>query len=213
MNSGSLSSKFRSCCFAVIVFTIGVMSCGVYWIDSHEVGVSINLWQQSLFQELHPGLHFRAPFLSRVTKHPLSDSVILGDYQLGHFNEIKHIEGITRDGYKVILHLIIRWEFDRETASKLLEQFIGHFPRDYMEFHIRQYCLSKLRQVNHTEFSALNYPDCLAIWSDECQSHLLERGFKLATLEFATFNSQQPGVYPASEYDREQYRLLNSYEE
>lgn len=203
-----LKGFFRVLLLAPVLFSAGLMVSGITCIPDGATGVRKALWSDTRISVLGPGVHIYFPLTHRIKTFDLSGNIKLGNYFLGNFREMKAIEGLTTDGYKVTLHLTATWAVTPKTAEALLKRFDGELPEPYFEYHIRETIRRMIPRANRRSFEGTAVNQFLKAAENQSKTVLSTKGFPLESIELQIMDDHSPDIVEATDWDREKWSML-----
>ncbi|MBN1295294.1 hypothetical protein JXA80_00850 [bacterium] len=210
--SGRRYSLIRHGVIGLCLFFLGIMVTGIFRIPADTLGVRRFLWHQDPIVILNPGIHIVWPLTHRVTMIQLTGDVVLGHYMMGNFRELKQVEMLSADNFKIGLHVIAHYSISRKRAADIIHHFDGQRLDPYIEYHLRGTLTAMIRDTMHDQLKPPALDLFLVEAAHRCQAELGDRGVELDHLSIEIMPGQPPEIHPADSWTLEKFRLLASEE-
>jgi hypothetical protein len=133
-------------------FSAGIMFWGINVIPQDNIAVKTSIWCDDITGIYSNGVVFTIPFLHTVRCYPLSDTILLINYQYGNFDEVHAVINHSNDGYLIRLNLEIVYRFDFDSARSLITKFNGRIPKEILEYNARKVILSTISSSSNEIF-------------------------------------------------------------
>lgn len=209
MTATPFFQHIRGLILLVILFAAGVMITGVHRIPDHAVGVIRPMGNGNSLEWAEPGIRFICPMTGRLSVVPLSGTIVMASYRLGDFSEIKAVESITSDGAIVRLHVNVTYEVEAETARRIIRDYDGIFPLEYIAYETGQTMRTAMavRPVE-TFRDPDNYELFLEEMAEKTRQSLKERGINLNTFRITRYEDQAAEIREMNPEEADFYRQL-----
>ncbi len=138
------------------VFLAGLSIMGLHWIPEDSMGIRHELRKSQPVECISSGLAFGFPFSCRIDRVSLTGNLVLADYIFDRFYQLHALHAETADGYVVRMFLVFHYTFDFDTLKNVLLKYDGRFPKEFIEYEIRQ---SATRLMADEHSSVFTDPD------------------------------------------------------
>ena len=197
----------------VSLFVAGFLGTSFHRIPSTGIGVIRPAGGGTAVEFVEPGIVFIFPLTKRLDIVPLSGTIVMAHYLLGDFNEMKAVEAISADGAMVRLHVDVEYQTTSESAQRIIRQYGGFFPLEYITFETGRLMRPEIAKTNSDSFRDRHfYEEFLTAMSEQCRRTLGRRGIDLTSLKMVRHRDYEVEILPMNPDEIDLYTRLGVLE-